>query len=303
MSLRILITGASSGVGREAALQLAQRGHRVVLASRGVDAGRTAAAQINAAGGCAEFRMLDLADLDQVRRFAAVELSSGQALDVLLCNAGLLAPVERETTRQGFELLFGTAHLGHFALTGLLMPALLRSRQPRVISVSSVAHAYGRIDFSDLHGNRSYHSMRAYTATKLACLIFAVELQRRAATCRSALTSVAAHPGIASTPIAADWRRQKRQRLRDRFDLMANQLTMRLFSQSAADGALPLVHAACETVVPGGYYGPLGWGQMSGAPGRVRPSTRALDREVGERLWAESERLTGVVYPFEVASV
>lgn len=296
--LRILITGASSGVGREAALQIGALGHQVILASRNAEAGKATASQIINAGGKAEFRSLDLSDLDQIRRFAAAELAASEPLDVLLCNAGLLAPIERATTRQGFELLFGTAHLGHFALTGLLLPALLRSSRPRVVSVSSVAHIHGKIDFRNLQGEHHYHSMRAYTSTKLACLMFAIELQRRAALSQTSLISVGAHPGISDTSIAADWRNQKRRRLRDRLDLMANRLSMRLFSQSAFDGALPLVHAACGNVVPGGYYGPTGFAQMNGPPGSVRPGSRALDGDVAARLWAESERMTGVIFRF-----
>jgi NAD(P)-dependent dehydrogenase (short-subunit alcohol dehydrogenase family) len=203
----------------------------------------------------------------------------------------------RATTRDGFELEFGVAHLGHFALTGLLLPALQRSRAPRVVSVASIAHANGRIHLDDLQSERGYSASRAYACTKLACLMFALELQRRAAAAGSRLISVAAHPGVSRTPIAAGWEQEDRRRWRDRFERLGYRLSMRFLSQSAAEGARSLVHAGSErSVIGGGYYGPTGFAQMGGPPGPVRPSRRALDAAVAARLWEASEQLTGVRY-------
>jgi NAD(P)-dependent dehydrogenase (short-subunit alcohol dehydrogenase family) len=296
-SRRILVTGAASGIGLETSLQLAARGDHVVLADRNVAGGETALRRVFEAGGSGEFRELDLAELARVRAFAQEELARDRALDVLINNAGLLPPMQRATTRDGFELEFGIVHLGHFALTGLLLPALERSRQPRVVSVSSIAHAQARIDLDDLQHERSYRSSSAYGSAKLACLLFALELDRRAKAAGSKLTSVAAHPGISRTPIAAGWDREDRRGWRDRFDRIGYHVSMRLFGQTAAEGAASLVYAATEPgVTGGGYYGPTGIGQMGGRAGPVRPSPRALDASLAARLWEASERLTGVRY-------
>ena len=296
-SRRVLVTGGASGIGLETSLQLAGRGDHVVVADRNAAGGDAAVRRIVDAGGSAEFRELDLGDLSRIRDFARGELARERPLDVLINNAGLLPPLVRATTRDGFELEFGVAHLGHFALTGLLLPALMRSAQPRVVSVSSIAHANGSIDLDDLQCERSYSSTIAYTATKLACLMFALELHRRATAARSKLISIAAHPGISRTPIAAGWEREDRRKLRDRFELFGYRVFMRLLGQTAAEGARSLVFAATEpSALGGGYYGPTGFGQMGGAPGPVRPSRRALDPALAARLWEASERLTKVRY-------
>lgn len=294
---RVLVTGAASGIGLETALALARGGDHVVVADRDVAGGESAVRRIVAAGGHAEARELDLADLSRIHAFSAEELARGEALDVLVNNAGLLPPMARATTRDGFELVFGVAHLGHFALTGLLLPALARSPRPRVVSVASIAHARGRIDLDDLQLERGYLASRAYGNAKLACLLFALELHRRATAAGLGLVSVAAHPGISRTPIAAGWEREGRRGLRDRSELWASRLSMRLLGQTAAEGARSLVLAARDPdVVGGGYYGPTGFGQMGGPPGRVDPSPRALDAGIAARLWEASERLTGVRY-------
>jgi NAD(P)-dependent dehydrogenase (short-subunit alcohol dehydrogenase family) len=296
-SRRVLVTGAASGIGLETSLQLAARGDHVVLADRNAAGGEAAVRRILAAGGRGEFRELDLADLARIRAFAADELARGQPLDVLINNAGLLPPMQRATTRDGFELEFGVAHLGHFALTGLLLPALERSEQPRVVSVASIAHARGQIDFDDLQHERRYRASRAYSSAKLACLMFALELDRRARAAGSRLTSVAAHPGVSRTPIAAGWEREDRRRLWDRLERIGYHASMRWFAQTAAEGARSLVYAASDPgVTGGGYYGPTGFGQMGGPPGPVRPKRRALDAAVAARLWEASEQLTGVRY-------
>jgi NAD(P)-dependent dehydrogenase (short-subunit alcohol dehydrogenase family) len=294
---RALVTGASSGIGLETALQLARRGDHVILADCNVDGGNVVAERITAAGGRAEFRPLDLADLARIRDFASREVALGLPLDVLVNNAGLLPPMVRATTRDGFELEFGVAHLGHFALTGLLMPALKRAARARVVSVASIAHASGRIDLEDLQSERAYQSYKTYCTTKLACLMFALELHRRATSAGSDLVSVAAHPGVSITPIAAGWEREDRRKLRDRLERIGYRISMRFFAQTAAEGARSLVHAAsAPDVTGGGYYGPTGFGQMGGSPGPVKPKRHALDAAVAARLWERSEQLTGVRY-------
>ena len=294
---RVLATGAASGIGLETSRQLARAGDHVVLADRDLAGGRAAVERIRAEGGSAELRELDLGDLAFVRAFARAELAEERPLDVLVDNAGVLPPMVRATTRDGFELEFGVAYLGHFALTGLLLPALMRSERPRVVSVASLAHASGRIDLDDLQMERRYKASRCYGATKLACLMFALELDRRASAAGSRLLSVAAHPGISKTPIAAGWEREGRRKPWDRMELWGYRLSMRLFGQTAAEGARALVFAATdESVVGGGYYGPTGFGQMGGPPGPVKPNRRALDAGVAARLWEVSERLTGVRY-------
>ncbi len=292
---RILVTGAASGIGLEASLQLARAGHHLIVADRNVAGGEAAVQRMLDSGGSAEFRELDLANLSRIRAFADDELDLARPLDVLVNNAGLLPPLERATTEDGFELEFGVAHLGHFALTGALLPALMLSAQPRVVSVSSIAHANGRIDLDDLQLERTYHASTSYAVTKLACLMFALELHRRATAAGSKLISVAAHPGVSRTPIADGWEREDRRKLWDRLELLGYRLSMRLFSQTAAEGARSLVLAATgSSVISGGYYGPTGFGQMGGRPGTVTPGRHAADANVAMRLWEASERLTGV---------
>jgi NAD(P)-dependent dehydrogenase (short-subunit alcohol dehydrogenase family) len=292
---RVLVTGAASGIGLETALQLAARGDHVIVADRNVAGGEAVVRHIAEAGGSAECRELDLASLSSVREFAKAELGRDQPLDVLVNNAGLLPPLVRATTKDGFELELGVAHLGHFALTGLLLPALRRSARPRVVSVSSLAHATGVLDLDDLQLERRYNSSLAYGTTKLACLMFALELDRRAKAAGSPLLSVAAHPGISKTPIAAGWEQEDRRKLRDRFELVGYRLSMLLFGQTAAEGARSLVFAATDaSVTGGGYYGPTGFGQMGGAPGPVEPNRKALDADVAARMWEASEQLTKV---------
>lgn len=296
---RVLVTGAASGLGLEAALQLAQGDDHVIVADRNIAGGVAAVERIRAAGGSAEFRELDLADLSRIRAFAADEVARGLALDVLLNNAGLLPPLERATTRDGYELGFGIAYLGHYALTGLLMPALLRAPQPRVVAVSSLSHGTAKLDFDDLQGERRYVSSTAYANSKLCCLLFAQELQRRADAAGAKLTSVAAHPGVASTPIAAGWRQEDRRSIWSRFELIGYNASIRLFGTTAAEGARPLIHAASATgIIGGAYYGPTRRMQTAGDPGRVKPHAKAQDAAAAARLWDVSSRLSGVTFAF-----
>lgn len=296
-ALRILVTGGASGIGLEASLQLAMMGHHLIVVDRNADGGESAVRRIRHEGGSAEFRQLDLGDLSRIRSFAADAVDRDQFIDVLVNNAGLLPPMERRTTRDGFELGFGVACLGHYALTGLLLPALLRSAHPRVVSVSSNSHARARLDLDDLQLEHGYYSSRAYTNSKLACLMYAFELQRRATAVGSRLISVATHPGISSTPIAAGWESEDRRSLRDRFELIGYRAAIRFLGQTAAEGARSLVYAATRAdVEPGGYYGPTGFLQAGGSPGRVQSSPRAREPGAATRLWQEAERLTDVGY-------
>jgi NAD(P)-dependent dehydrogenase (short-subunit alcohol dehydrogenase family) len=296
---RALITGGASGLGYETARALAMHGYDVLIADRNVLAADAAVQRIRAevARGDVRFAPLDLGDLAAIRAFAAAEVARGAALDVLVNNAGLLPPLRRATTKDGFELKFGVSHLGHFALTDGLLPALLRSTAPRVVSVSSIVQATGRIDFDDLHAERSYLSSRAYSQTKLACLIFALELQRRADAAGVPLISVAAHPGIARTGIGDVRRGERRRSLLDWLEGIAFQIAMRGFGQAPPQGALPIIHAATAGDVRGGeFYGPDGFQQFRGKPTRVAPSAAACDRETATRLWAVSRTLTGASY-------
>lgn len=293
---RALITGAAAGLGFETARALAVIGFDLVIADRNVAGGEAAAQRLLADGasGRVDFRALDLGDLAAIRAFAA---DFTGPLDVLINNAGLLPPLRRATTKDGFELKFGVSHLGHFALTAGLLPALLRAPAPRVVSVSSIVQATGRIDFDDLQAERSYLSSRSYAQTKLACLMFALELQRRSEAAGARLVSVAAHPGISRTGIGDVRRGEQRRGLTDWLEGIAFQIAMRVLGQAPAQGALPIVHAASAPDVRGGeFYGPDGFMQFRGRPTRVKPSDAALDRDAAARLWSVSEQLTGCGY-------
>ncbi|WP_283134762.1 oxidoreductase [Rhizohabitans arisaemae] len=283
-----VVTGANSGIGLVTAGELARRGAEVVLACRDVGKGERAADRIRGAAPDARLsvRALDLADLGSVRGFAE-EIGE---LDLLVNNAGVMATPYRKTA-DGFEMQLGTNHLGHFALTGLLLPALLARPRPRVVTVSSGMHRGGRIDFDDLNGERRYRKWGAYSQSKLANLLFAFELQRRAA--GTALRSVAAHPGLASTNLQSSESRMTHNRLTD----AGWALVARLIAQSADQGALPILYAATEPDLPGGsYVGPGGFVEMRGYPVLVASSAAARDQATARRLWELSEELTGVRY-------
>jgi len=285
-----VVTGANSGIGLEAASVLAERGARVVLACRDPGRALDALARIGAAAPRADvgFVRLDLASLTSIRE-AAGELRSGYGpIDLLINNAGVMMTPYGVTT-DGFELQLGVNHLGHFALTGLLLPALLASGNgPRVVTVSSGEHHKGSIDFDDLMIEHSYGTMRTYQRTKLANLLLMFELQRRADAAGVPLLSVAAHPGFAATNLGHDGN-----------PLMALgvRLAQVFAAQPAAMGALPTLYAATAADVRGGeYFGPDGRGEMRGYPTRVNTSTAAHDSVAAQRLWAVSEELTGVRY-------
>jgi NAD(P)-dependent dehydrogenase (short-subunit alcohol dehydrogenase family) len=287
---RVVVTGANSGIGYEAALALARKGAVVVLACRRPERAEAAASSIEAEVPKAELELatIDLADLASVRRFAASW--SDRTLDVLVDNAGVMAIPHRVTT-DGFEMQFGTNHLGHFALAGMLLPALLRAPAPRVVTVSSFAHLIGRIDFADLQHERRYGRWSAYGQAKLANLLFALELDRRAKAAGSPLRSIAAHPGYAATNLQTTGPAMEGRAFMVRFNELAN----RLFAQSAARGALPTLYAATAPDLAGGeFIGPVYW--MRGAPTRAWCKPVARDQAVAQRLWNVSEELTGVRY-------
>ena len=290
----VVITGANSGIGYEAARQLAAKGAHVVLACRDQAKGRGAIESITAAQPSAsvELMELDLADLGSIRRFAAAARAASPALHVLCNNAGVMA-IPHRTTGDGFEMQFGTNHLGHFALTGLLLERLLATPGARVVTVSSGAHKFGVMHWNDLQGERSYGSWRAYGQSKLANLLFTYELQRRLATAHAELISVACHPGYAATNLQAAGPRMQGSSIGEAVWGFAN----RLLAQSAAMGALPTLYAATAPDVRGGdYIGPDGLGEQWGHPKKVRSNARSHDPEAQRRLWEISEQLVGVRY-------
>ncbi|RJL26538.1 oxidoreductase [Bailinhaonella thermotolerans] len=292
-----VVTGANAGLGLIVARELAGHGARTLLACRDVGKGEAAAERIrrDRPGAAVEVARLDLADLGSVREFAADVLARGEGLDLLVNNAGVMALPYRRTA-DGFEMQFGTNHLGHFALTGLLLPALLARPGSRVVTVSSGMHRAGRIDFDDLQSERRYRKWAAYGQSKLANLLFAFELDRRARAAGTGLKSVAAHPGYAATNLQTAGPRMAGSRLMERASALANVLV----AQSAEGGALPLLYAATVPGLPSGaYVGPDGPFESRGYPRIVRTSRAARDEQVASRLWEVSARLTGVTYDFE----
>lgn len=279
-----IVTGANSGIGFETARSLAGRGARVILACRNPERGGPAAEQIRQEypGGEVHFLPLDLGNLSSVRAFVEKFKAEQTALDILCNNAGLMMCPYAKTT-DGFEMQFGTNHLGHFALTGLLLDNIRSTPGARVVTVSSSYHKSGQIDFANLNAEQSYSRDKAYQQSKLANLLFAFELQRRFHSNGIDAISVAAHPGYAATNL-------QRYHLLFRF-------TNLFFAQSAADGALPTLYAATASDVVGGeYFGPSGPAEMKGLPARVSPSPQAQDEAIARQLWKASEELTGVAY-------
>jgi NAD(P)-dependent dehydrogenase (short-subunit alcohol dehydrogenase family) len=293
----VLVTGGNSGLGYETVLQLARKGARVLMAARDRARGTAALERLGAEapGSQAELAQIDLADLTSVERFADGFLAGGQELDVLINNAGVMAIPHRETTAQGYERQFGTNHLGHFALTGRLLPVLARQVGRRVVTVSSNRHKSAKgIDFDDLQGERSYRPWGAYDQSKLANAMFVLELDRRLRAAGLDIVSAGAHPGFAHTNLQVSGPRSGGTSLVAR----GMGLATRLFAQPARDGALPTLYAATAGNVHGGdYFGPDGRGEMRGHhPKLVQFSAAAHDQAAAARLWAVSEELTGVTF-------
>ncbi|MFL5851118.1 MAG: oxidoreductase [Solirubrobacteraceae bacterium] len=275
----VIVTGANSGIGAAAARALASAGARVVLAVRSLDKGRAAAATMP---GETEVRELDLASLASVREFAAAW--DGE-IDLLINNAGVMAPPLTRTA-DGFELQFGTNHLGHFALTNLLLEHVTG----RVVTVSSTAHRFGRIDFEDVNWERKpYNGWRAYGQSKLANLLFTAELQRRLDAAGSRIIATAAHPGYAATNLQF----HSGSGLMDRLSSVGN----RIFAQDERGGALPALYAATADVAGNSFVGPSGFMEQRGAPKLVGRSAAARNADAARRLWEVSEELTGVRFP------
>jgi NAD(P)-dependent dehydrogenase (short-subunit alcohol dehydrogenase family) len=278
-----IVTGANTGIGYETARFLAGKGARVILACRSREKGQEAAARITAEkpAGRAKFVSLDLSDLESVRAFADDYERDDNTLDLLINNAGVMMCPESKT-RQGFELQLGVNHLGHFALTGLLLDTLRVTPGSRVVTVSSMAHRRGKMDFNDLmFTTRGYDAMAAYCQSKLANLLFTFELHRKLEAAGTDTFAVAAHPGWTST------------------DLQRHSWWIRtlnpLFGMKPDRGALPTLRAAIAPDVMGGeYYGPNGWQEMKGYPVRVGTIDAATDKTDAARLWEISEELTGV---------
>ena len=284
----VIVTGANTGLGFDTARVLAARGAHVVMAVRDTTKGDAAVAQISGTAPRADVSVqkLDLGSLESVRAAADELRAAYPCIDLLINNAGVMYPSPRQTTSDGFELQFGTNHLGHFALTGLLLGNLLPVKGSRVVTVASNAHKQrAAIHFDDLQWERGYDRHAAYGQSKLANLLFTYELQRRLAAKHEPTIAVAAHPGLSSTDLM-----RHLPRLVTPF--------VPLIAQSPANGALPTLLAATDATVRGGqYYGPDGLGEWRGAPKLVRSSKQSHDADLQRRLWAVSEELTGVSYP------
>ncbi len=290
-----VVTGANSGIGWHTAAELARHGADVTLAVRNLDKGeRAAEAMREGATGQVRVGRLDLGSLDSVQAFA--EGWTGP-LGLLVNNAGLMAPPRYQQTSDGFELQFGTNHLGHFALTGRLLPALLAAPDPRVVTVSSIAHHHGRADVVDANPPERYNPSASYGNSKLANLLFALELQRRATLAGAPLTSTAAHPGVASTNLVAS--EQGLGSIPGVKHLAP--LVMKVLFQSPKAGAEPTLYAA-TAAGPSSYTGPQSWRESRGRPGPARLSTLASDELLAGKLWGVSEDLTGVRYDWETSA-
>lgn len=287
----VVVTG-TGGLGFQCALALAHAGANVVVAGRSPSKGAAAVEQIrrSVARAKVSFEFLDLASLESIDAFGQRLRNSRRSLDLLINNAAVMTPPKRLATADGFELQFGTNYLGHFALTAQLLPLLSKGNEPRVIGLSSLAARNGAIDFDDLQSARRYQPMVAYSQSKLACLMFAFELQRRSTAAGWGIQSIAAHPGISRTDLlpngAGAWSGAG----------MARRFLWFLF-QPAAQGALPALFAATSRQARGGfYYGPDKLGETRGHPTVAKVPAQALEAGNAARLWIESQRLTQAIY-------
>lgn len=292
----VVITGANSGLGYEAAQALAGKGAHVVMACRNVEKAEAAAAQILNEDSTASLEIIkiDLADLSSVRKFARTFSGRYHSLNILCNNAGIMfSPYQK--TADGFELHMGVCHFGHFALTGSLLKQLLNTEDARIVTMSSWGHRWGVMDFDDLNWEKSYNRVWAYCRSKLANLLFTYELQRRLEASGSGVISAAAHPGWSATNLQFAGLEMGGGRLMSLLFRVGNPL----FAQSAAMGVLPMLYAATAPDVSGGdYIGPGGLGEWRGYPKKVFSSKRSYDEELAETLWEMSEELTGVTYEF-----
>jgi len=284
-----IVTGANTGLGYETAAALAAKGAHVVLAVRNLDKGKAAAERISAATPHAEvtLQQLDLTSLASIAVAAADLRAAYPRIDLLINNAGVMT-TPKATTTDGFELQFGTNHLGHFALTGQVLENMLPVEGSRVVTISSNGHRAGSINFDDLQSERSYNRLRAYGQAKLANLLFTYALNRRLAAMGAPTIAVAAHPGSANTELTRNLPGIVRKPV---------ELAWKLVAQDAAMGALPTLRAATDPSVRGGqYYGPDGFGEQRGHPKVVQSNSKSHDVAVQQRLWTVSEELTGVKF-------
>ncbi|MEU9858023.1 oxidoreductase [Streptomyces sp. NPDC047974] len=285
----VVVTGANSGLGYVTARELARHGAHVILTARNTDKGTAALDRLRAElpGSAVELRALDLADLDSVHAFTG---ALDTPVDVLVNNAGIMMP-PRSLTKQGFEAQFGTNHLGHFALTGLLLERLRAGRDPRVVTVSSTLHKNGAIHFDDLDGQRSYTPRGFYAQSKYANVLFGLELDRRLRASAVPVRSVLAHPGYSATNLQSSGPTGLLKAIL--------KVTNRLVAQDVETGALNQLYAAAAPNAQGGQFiGPDGRNEAKGHPTLVQPAESATDPETAHRLWDLSEQLTGVRYDF-----
>jgi NAD(P)-dependent dehydrogenase (short-subunit alcohol dehydrogenase family) len=290
LSKTAIVTGATGGLGYETALALARAGADIILTGRDERKGQSAIEKIDreVLGAKIAFESLDLANLAAIAAFAE-RMQARPSLDLLINNAGVMALPRRQVTTDGFEMQLGTNHLGHFALTARLLPLLRLASAPRVVSVSSLAHRTGSIDFGDLHGERHYSPWKAYGQSKLACLMFALELQRRSDVAGWKVISIAAHPGFARTNLFSSGPGGLLS--------MATDVAAPFFGHSAAGGARPILFAATSPEAkPGGYYGPGGFSELRGSPARALVMPQARDMAAAARLWEVSAKLTGTSF-------
>lgn len=286
-----VITG-TGGLGFEAAKAMVQAGFQVIVAGRNTEKGIEAVESIKRflPGAQASFELLDLSSLASVEALSQRLTLSGRPIHVLLNNAGIMSPPQRRTTEEGYELQFGVNYLGHFALTLYLLPLLKLSGTGRVVSVTSLAQHYGKLNFDDLQAEHRYKAGVAYCQSKLAQAMFALEVQRRSDANGWGITSVAAHPGFAATNLF-----QAQSGRRSLQNLVSTYVLAPLVGHSAADGALPLIHAAIAADVAGGeLIGPMGFREMKGPPGRCKYASAALDKTAAARLWELSEVMIDV---------
>jgi NAD(P)-dependent dehydrogenase (short-subunit alcohol dehydrogenase family) len=284
-----IVTG-TGGLGLQTALSLARAGCEVTIAGRNPQKGADAVSRIQHAvpQAAVRFETLDLADLSSIASFARQMENQMESVDLLVNNAGIMVPPKRLETHDGFELQFGTNYLGHFALTAHLMPLLRTGTAPRVVTVSSVAARAGKINFDDISSKKHYRPMEAYSQSKLACLMFAIELQHRSEAAEWGVSSIAAHPGVSRTDLLHN------APGRNSLQGLARTFLWFLF-QPVAEGALPQLFAATsKEAKSGGYYGPDRLSETRGHPQPARIPKQALDRETGMRLWEASRNMTGL---------
>lgn len=288
----VVITG-TGGIGYETALEMTRAGAEVIMAGRNKDKGEEAIRKIKKINpnGNIRFEKLDLADLASIEAFGERMKANRKSLDILINNAAVMAPPQRKVTKDGFELQMGTNYFGHFTLTAHMLPLLKKGNKPRVITLSSVAHLSGVIDFDDLQAEHNYKPMVTYSQSKIACLMFALELQRKSDAEGWGISSMSTHPGISRTELIPNGAGKN----------SPSGIIRRLFGpilfQPAAHGAWPSLYAAtAENATGGTYYGPSKMNEMRGYPKIAKIAPQAMDAKVASRLWDESEKLTNIKF-------